>query len=75
MSTKTRHYTCCICKEKFEGFGNNPYPLAGKECCTACDFNFVAPVRKYMEVLEKKSKTPNAPYRKYLEMLEKAGIK
>ena len=39
-------YTCCICGEKFEGYGNNPAPYkeSGK-CCDACNRKFVIPAR------------------------------
>lgn len=29
---------CCICKEKYWGFGNNPYPIRKKgRCCNKCN--------------------------------------
>ena len=37
---------CCICKEPFEGHGNNPSPLQEKgRCCNACNLKFVVPAR------------------------------
>lgn len=33
-------YTCCICKKKFIGYGNNPEPLVRGEylrCCDECN--------------------------------------
>ena len=43
---KEAEYTCCICGEKFEGYGNNPAPYkeSGK-CCDACNRKFVIPAR------------------------------
>ena len=37
---------CCICNEKFIGWGNNPYPIKEDgECCKPCDDNVVVPAR------------------------------
>ena len=39
-------FTCCICGEEVEGYGNNPWPY--KEtgtCCDACNRKFVLPMR------------------------------
>jgi len=37
---------CCLCGKKFEGWGNNPAPLAKKgECCDDCNINKVIPAR------------------------------
>jgi DNA-directed RNA polymerase subunit RPC12/RpoP len=41
---------CCICGKEIDGFGNNPYPLCGKEdtdsrCCDECNWKFVIPGR------------------------------
>jgi hypothetical protein len=43
---KEAEYTCCICGDDFEGFGNNPAPYkeSGK-CCDACNRKFVIPSR------------------------------
>lgn len=44
---KEKH-TCCICGEKFIGFGNNPYPLtddAEARCCDECNSNYVIAAR------------------------------
>lgn len=33
-------YVCCLCGKTFEGFGNNPWPLAKGEddrCCDECN--------------------------------------
>jgi len=31
-------YTCVLCKKDFEGYGNNPIPLAKNgECCDKCN--------------------------------------
>lgn len=41
--------TCCVCKKKFTGFGNNPWPLFTESdddvCCDACNMRFVIPAR------------------------------
>ena len=43
---KEAEYTCCICGEDCEGYGNNPAPYkeSGK-CCDACNRKFVIPAR------------------------------
>ena len=43
---KEVEYTCCICGDDFEGYGNNPAPYkeSGK-CCDACNRKFVIPAR------------------------------
>ncbi len=48
---KEAEYTCCICGEEFEGYGNNPAPVkeSGK-CCDACNRKFVIPARLNIEV-------------------------
>lgn len=53
MKNNQKKYTCCLCGGKFEGYGNNPYPLAGGRCCNACDCNYVVPVRELMLDLDK----------------------
>ncbi len=31
-------YVCCLCHKKFEGYGNNPAPLADHGwCCDECN--------------------------------------
>lgn len=37
--------TCCICGEKYEGYGNNAEPYAHGKCCDACNIKFVIPAR------------------------------
>ena len=54
MDITTRKYTCCLCGKEFEGHGNNPYPLVGKECCTACDCIYVNPIRNYINNIKRK---------------------
>lgn len=52
MKNKASNFTCCLCGGKFEGFGNNPYPLVGKKCCNLCNSNFVVPIRERMFFLD-----------------------
>lgn len=43
-----KHFTCCICGEDSEGYGNNPEPYKSAEsgkCCDACNKKFVIPAR------------------------------
>jgi hypothetical protein len=42
----TEAKVCCICNEKFIGWGSNPYPVKEDgECCKPCDDNVVIPAR------------------------------
>lgn len=37
---------CCICNIKFEGYGNNPYPIKDEGvCCFWCNLKYVIPAR------------------------------
>jgi len=39
MKTKEtkKQFTCSICKDTFEGFGNNAQPVNNGECCDKCN--------------------------------------
>jgi hypothetical protein len=38
--------TCCICRNNFVGYGNNPYPLTTTgSCCNECNQRYVIPAR------------------------------
>lgn len=39
---------CCICGEKFRGWGNNPWPVVKDDnasCCDECNATVVIPAR------------------------------
>lgn len=41
-------YECCICGQKFTGWGNNPWPVDTSEdarCCDDCNSSVVIPAR------------------------------
>ena len=39
-------FTCCICGNRFRGFGNNPEPVKKDgECCDNCNDEYVVPAR------------------------------
>ena len=41
-------FICSICGKKFEGYGNNPYPVtkgADDRCCDDCNATHVIPAR------------------------------
>lgn len=43
-SNKTE--TCCICGEKINGWGNNPFPVKDTgTCCDKCNWEKVIPAR------------------------------
>ena len=46
-------HKCCICGEEFEGYGNNPAPVAGKVCCDKCNNNVIVPYRVFLTNLDK----------------------
>ena len=50
---KAMKFTCCICGEESEGYGNNPAPVKedGK-CCDACNRKFVIPARLELSAKE-----------------------
>ena len=49
---KQEHYTCCICKKEFYGYGNNPYPLRERgRCCDLCNMQVI---KARMELICKK---------------------
>ena len=38
--------TCCICGNKFKGYGNNPEPVVDSgTCCDYCNVRVVIPAR------------------------------
>jgi len=49
-----RYFNCCLCRDIFEGWGNNPEPVKDdegnyfddeEECCDSCNFTKVIPAR------------------------------
>lgn len=39
---------CCICKEEFEGWGNNPQPVKSEGvCCNSCNMQYVITARVF----------------------------
>lgn len=37
---------CCICRQVFIGYGNNPEPVKKRgRCCDLCNYNKVIPAR------------------------------
>ena len=39
---------CCVCGQRFVGFGNNPRPIphkADERCCDDCNSRYVVPLR------------------------------
>ena len=45
MKTNELTFTCSLCRKKFKGYGNDPYPLKGKRCCDLCNAKYVIPER------------------------------
>jgi len=44
---------CCICGEKYSGFGNNAEPVYYGQCCDHCNFDLVSFVRSFTPVSKK----------------------
>jgi len=36
---------CVICKQEYDGFGNNAEPVEEGECCDKCNMEVVVPAR------------------------------
>lgn len=44
--SKDKQFTCCICGETVDGYGNNPEPYKHTgRCCDNCNLKFVIPAR------------------------------
>lgn len=39
---------CCICGKEIKGYGNNPFPIAGKTCCDECNVKVLLPYRLFL---------------------------
>lgn len=37
MNDNTKTFKCSICKEAYEGFGNNAQPINDGRCCDDCN--------------------------------------
>jgi hypothetical protein len=37
--------TCGVCLKKYDGWGNNPYPVICEPCCDNCNTKFIMPMR------------------------------
>ena len=49
--TELTRQVCCICGERFIGYGNNPWPIVNDEnarCCDTCNETKVIPARLAM---------------------------
>lgn len=60
---------CCICGSEFEGYGNNPAPVAGKYCCDKCNNNVIVPYRVFLANLGKGSENLEKLAERELEKL------
>lgn len=52
-------FKCCICGFKFEGFGNNPWPVSNDpedRCCDSCNCEKVVPER-IRDIMKRKDGT------------------
>lgn len=61
---KDSEKVCCICGEKIEGYGNNPWPVKEKgECCDKCNYEEVIParIRKLYEKSEEVTTKDDTP--------------
>jgi len=37
---------CVICKQRYEGYGNNSQPFTIGRCCDACNYRVVVPYKQ-----------------------------
>jgi len=44
---------CCLCKEEFEGYGNNAQPLKKGLCCDKCNVDVIIERMKKEKCLKK----------------------
>lgn len=54
-----QEYVCCICGQKFTGWGNNPYPVVDDDdarCCDMCNQTRVLPARMAQMFSKKEGK-------------------
>lgn len=52
-------FVCCICGQKFMGWGNNPWPVVDNEdarCCDDCNSGTVIPARLAQMYANRKEK-------------------
>lgn len=45
IDESTNSKICCICKEPYEGYGNNAEPVCSGVCCDKCNIERVIPMR------------------------------
>lgn len=43
--SKNNFQICCVCGKKFNGYGNNAYPICKGICCDDCNYKVVIPSR------------------------------
>lgn len=49
-SKKNEPKVCPICGKKYEGYGNNCFPLCYTEpCCDRCNTDVIIPIRLFLE--------------------------
>jgi hypothetical protein len=65
-------YSCCICKNTFNDWGNNPFPCCAvkdetAKCCDGCNTSVVIPMRIRCS-MNKNVKSPQDAYKYYLKM-------
>ena len=53
-------HKCCLCRQTYQGFGNDAWPLnrGGGRCCSFCNFTRVVPARRKLrlsDVLEREA--------------------
>ena len=64
-----RVYICSICGNMFSGYGNNPAPFQGEECCGRCNILAVIPARLETARLER-----SLTLKERSEILKASGI-
>lgn len=62
---RRNYFDCAFCHKTFDGYGNNPWPVADSgRCCDMCNLEIV--VKKRVSIAEKfKQEIPSTPARRY----------
>lgn len=63
--------TCAICGETFDGYGNNPAPIASGRACDDCDESYVIPARIHLASATTRTSTRQIVNFIHIQVLQK----